>query len=128
MQKSAQSKSTKANTPHKIIRSCPPNVSEEDKRTDRTGVVPLLTDRISQNRVVDKGDGACGFDSCCLLPQLLRRNEGAGVILRLWAEKSYIPVSTDWPKAVAAAGATTGKQPNCERRTAVRVSRSLHLV
>jgi hypothetical protein len=38
-----------------IIRSCPPNVPEKEKRTDRTGFVPLLVDRIPQNGVFGKG-------------------------------------------------------------------------
>jgi len=38
-----------------IIRSCPPIVPEEEKRTDRTGFVPLLVDRIPQYGVFGKG-------------------------------------------------------------------------
>lgn len=38
-----------------IIRSCPPIVPEEEKRTDHTGFVPLLVDRIPQYGVFGKG-------------------------------------------------------------------------
>ena len=48
-----------------IIRSCPPNVPKEEKRTDRTGFVPLLMDRIPLYGVF--GKGALPFDCALLL-------------------------------------------------------------
>ena len=57
-----------------IIRSCPPIVPEEEKRTDRSGFVPLLVDRIPQYGVYGKGAAPISIGSP---PALMAARQGA---------------------------------------------------